>query len=234
MKPSVCTPLARMCTAIASAMSESFCGVLNTQRVFGSVGAMMSAEAAIEIIGTSASATTSRIASELGVTVEPMMTSTLSSLISLRVFFTASVVSDLSSRMMKLTFWPPMTRRADHLEGIFLRNAERGGRPGRRQRDADGDVRMGGPGHGAGRALPPAAGMGASHPSSDCAFQACRERRRGGSFFQSIANLAQQQHVLRRRTAAAALGASRLICFTIRKMMKARMTKLSATVRKLP
>ena len=55
---------------------------------------------ASEIIGVSASATTSIIASEFGVMVEPMMTSTLCSAISLRVFFTAVVVSEASSRMM--------------------------------------------------------------------------------------------------------------------------------------
>ena len=98
------TPLARICTATASAISESFCGVLNTHLVFASAGLMISADAAREIIGTSASATTSRMASEFGVTVEPMTTSTLSSVISLRVFLTASVVSDLSSKTTKFTF----------------------------------------------------------------------------------------------------------------------------------
>src|SRR5450631_2352397 len=97
-----------MLTATASAISESFCGVLNIHLVLGSTGLMINAEAASEIIGTSASTTTSRMPSELGVTVEPMMTSTLSSEISLRVFLTASVVSDLSSRTMKFTFWPAM------------------------------------------------------------------------------------------------------------------------------
>ena len=60
----------------------------------------MRAEAAIEIIGTCASATTSIIASELGVTVEPSTMSTLFSLISLRVFDTAAVVSHASSSTM--------------------------------------------------------------------------------------------------------------------------------------
>jgi hypothetical protein len=60
----------------------------------------MRAEAAIEIIGVSASATMSIIASEFGVMVEPTITSTLSSVSSLRVFFTAVVVSVASSRTM--------------------------------------------------------------------------------------------------------------------------------------
>ena len=69
---------------------------------------MIAADAASEIIGVSASATTSRIARELGVTVDPTTTSTLFSLINFRVFLTASVVSDLSSRTMKLSFCPPI------------------------------------------------------------------------------------------------------------------------------
>ncbi|KFB74545.1 MAG: hypothetical protein AW09_000125 [Candidatus Accumulibacter phosphatis] len=60
---------------------------------------MMRAEAAMAIIGVSASAATSIIASELGVIVEPMRTSTLFSASSLRVFLTAVVVSEASSRM---------------------------------------------------------------------------------------------------------------------------------------
>ena len=60
----------------------------------------MRAEAAIEIIGVSASAVTSIIASEFGVTVEPITMSTLSSEISLRMFLTAVVVSEASSRTM--------------------------------------------------------------------------------------------------------------------------------------
>ena len=108
MKPMVRTPLARIWTATASAINESFCGVLNTHLVLASVGRMIEADAASEIIGTSASATTSRIARELGVIVDPTITSTLSSLSSFRVFLTASVVSDLSSRTMKLSFCPPI------------------------------------------------------------------------------------------------------------------------------
>ena len=53
----------------------------------------MRAEAAIESSASAASTTTSIIASELGVTVEPMITSTLCSVISLRALVTAEVVS---------------------------------------------------------------------------------------------------------------------------------------------
>src|SRR6266446_6597914 len=95
-----------MCTAIASAISASFCGVLKTHFVFGFVGSTMRADAAIEIIGVSASAATSIIASEFGVIVEPTITSTLSSEISLRVLVTALVVSEASSSTIQLIFSP--------------------------------------------------------------------------------------------------------------------------------
>src|ERR1019366_8194567 len=108
MKPMVRTPLARIWIATASDINESFCGVLNTHLVLASVGRMIPVDAASEIIGTSASATTSRIARELGVIVDPTITSTLSLLSNFRVFLTASVVSDLSSRTMKLSFCPPI------------------------------------------------------------------------------------------------------------------------------
>ena len=97
-----------MLMAMASAISESLCGVLNTHFVFGFAGSTMRAEAAIEIIGVSASATTSTIASELGVIVEPTTTSTLSSEMSFFVLVTALVVSEPSSRTIQLTFWPPI------------------------------------------------------------------------------------------------------------------------------
>ena len=97
-----------MLIATASAISASFCGVLNTQRVLGSVGLMIAADAASEIIGVLVSAATSRIASELGVVDEPMITSTLSSVTSLRAFVTAFVVSDASSSRIHLTFSPPI------------------------------------------------------------------------------------------------------------------------------
>src|SRR5450432_3148054 len=94
MYPNVFTPLAFMLTATASAIGASFCGVLNIQRVLGSIGLMIAADAASEIIGVPESTATSRIASELGVVEEPTMTSTLSSLTSLRALVTALVVSD--------------------------------------------------------------------------------------------------------------------------------------------
>ena len=97
-----------MLTAIASAISESLCGVLNTHFTLGLAGSTIRPEAAIAIIGVSASATMSIIASELGVTVEPTITSTLSSLRSLRVLVTALVVSEPSSSTIQLTFWPPI------------------------------------------------------------------------------------------------------------------------------
>jgi hypothetical protein len=86
-----------MCAPIACAIIASFCGVLKTQRRLGSMGSTIRAEAAREIIGVCASDTTSIIASELGVMLEPITTSTLCSLISLRVFDTAVVVSEASS-----------------------------------------------------------------------------------------------------------------------------------------
>ena len=66
----------------------------------------MRADAAIAIIGVSASAATSIIASEFGVIVEPTITSTLSSAISLRVLVTAFVVSEASSSTIQFTFSP--------------------------------------------------------------------------------------------------------------------------------
>ncbi len=89
-----------MCSAIASDIMMSFCGVSKTQRFLASIGSMMRAEAAIEITGVWLSAATSIIASEFGVVVEPRMMSTLFSEISLRVLLTAAVVSLASSSTM--------------------------------------------------------------------------------------------------------------------------------------
>ncbi len=69
---------------------------------------MIAADAASEIIGVPVSAATSRIASELGVVDEPMITSTLSSVTSFLVLVTALVVSDASSSTTQLIFSPPM------------------------------------------------------------------------------------------------------------------------------
>ena len=89
-----------MCSAMASAIMMSFCGVLKTQRFLASCGSMMAAEAPSEIIGVWLSATGSIMASEFGVMLEPMITSTLFSAISLRVLVTACVVSEASSSTM--------------------------------------------------------------------------------------------------------------------------------------
>src|SRR5438132_12003494 len=106
MKATVLMPLSAMWLVMAVAMCESFCGVLNTQRRLASTGSTMADDAAMEIIGVSFSAATSIMASELGVTVDPTTRSTLSSEISLRVFFTAVVVSDASSRTIYSTVLP--------------------------------------------------------------------------------------------------------------------------------
>jgi hypothetical protein len=89
-----------MWSTIACDIMMSFCGVLKTQAFLASSGSTILAEAAIEIIGTLASETTSIMASELGVMVEPRTTSTLFSVISLRVLVTAAVVSEASSSTM--------------------------------------------------------------------------------------------------------------------------------------
>ncbi len=108
MKPTVFTPRLIMSPTMTSAICWSFCGVLKTQRLLASTGSTMRLDAAIETIGVSVSAATSIIASEFGVIVEPTITSTLSSVISLRAFLTAVVVSDASSSTMYCTFLPPI------------------------------------------------------------------------------------------------------------------------------
>ena len=100
MKPTVFTPCATMCCTTAIDIMMSFCGVLKTQRRFASCGSTMRDDAASEIIGTCASATTSIIASEFGVVVEPRIRSALLSVMSFRVLATAAVVSDASSSTM--------------------------------------------------------------------------------------------------------------------------------------
>ncbi|CAH0446023.1 hypothetical protein LMG10661_02153 [Ralstonia syzygii subsp. syzygii] len=98
-----------MCSAMAVAMCESFCGVLKTHARLASIGSTMRADAASVIIGVSLSATTSTIASDVGVMVEPITRSTLSSAISLRVFLTAVVVSEASSSTMYSIFLPAIS-----------------------------------------------------------------------------------------------------------------------------
>jgi hypothetical protein len=78
----------------------SFCGVLKTHARLPSIGETIDALAAIEIIGVDDSDATSIIASEPGAAVDPMIASTLSSLVSLRAFFTACVESVASSSTM--------------------------------------------------------------------------------------------------------------------------------------
>jgi len=99
-------PRAAACSKIASTIIVSVCGVLNIQAFFGLIGSMMRADDASEITGVSASATMSIIASVLGVVVEPMIASTLFSMISRRVFATAAAVSLASSSTMYSTSWP--------------------------------------------------------------------------------------------------------------------------------
>ncbi|KAF1043237.1 MAG: hypothetical protein GAK34_02704 [Delftia tsuruhatensis] len=89
-----------MCSPMAAAIMASCWGVLKTQNFLASTGSTILAEAASVIMGVLASETTSTMASELGVMLEPRITSTLLSLISLRVLATAAVVSEASSRMM--------------------------------------------------------------------------------------------------------------------------------------
>ena len=100
MNPTVLIPIFCMCSAMASDIMMSFCGVLKTHLRLASIGSTMRAEAAIEIIGVSASAATSIMPSEAGVTVEPRMMSTLCSARNLRALLTAAVVSDASSSTM--------------------------------------------------------------------------------------------------------------------------------------
>src|SRR6218665_368793 len=100
MKATVLMPASAMWSAMASDIMMSVCGVLKTHLRFGSMGSTMRADAAIENIGVRASATRSIMASEFGVMLDPRMMSALLSLISLRVLFTAVVVSDASSSTM--------------------------------------------------------------------------------------------------------------------------------------
>ena len=100
MKPTVLTPAAAMCVAIASDIMMSFCGVLKIHLRLASTGSTIAADAAIEIIGVCDSEATSIIASEFGVVVEPSRTSTLLSVTSFLALATAVVVSEASSRTM--------------------------------------------------------------------------------------------------------------------------------------
>src|SRR5713226_4548524 len=107
-----------MCSRIAPAIMTSVCGVLNTHAFFASTGSMMRTDEAREMVGVSPSATTSVMASELGVVVEPMMASTALSAISFLVFCTASVVSLASSKTMYSTLFPAMV--LGHMATVFF------------------------------------------------------------------------------------------------------------------
>jgi hypothetical protein len=87
-----------------SPSAASFCGVLNTQRRLASTGSTMRLEAAIEIIGVSLRRDVDHRERVRGDRGTDQHTSTLSSVISLRMFFTAVVVSEASSRTMYLIF----------------------------------------------------------------------------------------------------------------------------------
>ena len=73
---------------------------MKTHACFASIGSTILTLAAMLIIGVCSSDATSTIASEFGVTDEPSTTSTLSSVMSLRVFLTALVASVASSSTM--------------------------------------------------------------------------------------------------------------------------------------
>jgi hypothetical protein len=66
-----------MCFRSAAAIRSSFCVVLNTQRFFASSGSTTVDVPTVAIIGTLASATTSRIANALGVVDGPINASML-------------------------------------------------------------------------------------------------------------------------------------------------------------
>src|SRR6195952_1690486 len=93
-------PRLAACSRIANTIIVSVCGVLNTQAFLALIGSMIRADEASEITGVSPSATRSIIASVFGVVVEPMMASTLFSLISFLVLTTAALESLASSRTM--------------------------------------------------------------------------------------------------------------------------------------
>ena len=104
------TPALLMFSAIAVAIITSDCGVLNIHARFASIGSTIRDDDASVIAGVLPSPSTGSIASEFGVVVEPMIASTLSSLISLRTLVTVVVVSDASSSTMYSTFLPAISR----------------------------------------------------------------------------------------------------------------------------
>ena len=109
MNASFFTPWAAAWRAMPSAISESECGVLNTQRRLSSIGSIRRAEDASVMTGVAPAATVSSIAIVLGVVLEPMIRSTLFSEISLCELLTARVGSEASSSTTYSTFAPPIS-----------------------------------------------------------------------------------------------------------------------------
>src|SRR5664279_439561 len=99
-------PRLAACSRMASTIIVSVCGVLNIHAFLALIGSMIRADEASEITGVWPSATTSIIASVFGVVVEPMMASTLFSLMNFRVLTTAALESLASSRTMYSIDWP--------------------------------------------------------------------------------------------------------------------------------
>ena len=99
-----------MCLISAAAIRSSFCVVLNTQRFFASSGSTTADVPTVAIIGTPASAITSRIASAFGVVDGPISASTLSCCTSRLTFCTARVVSPPSSSCTYSIVVEPMRR----------------------------------------------------------------------------------------------------------------------------
>ena len=113
----------------ALAMMSSFCVVLNTQRFFASSGSTTDDVPTVAIIGTWASAITSRIANALGVVDGPISASMLFSCTSFLTFCTARVVSPPSSSCMYSTVASPIFF-GSSAAVILLRNADRRGGTG--------------------------------------------------------------------------------------------------------
>ena len=82
---------------------------MKTQKRFASIGSTIRDDPAMLISGVVASAATSVIAIEFGDSVDPITTSTRSSDVSLRMFRTAVVESDASSRTRYSTCLPPIS-----------------------------------------------------------------------------------------------------------------------------
>ena len=128
----------------------SFCGVLKTHFRLASTGSTMRAEAAIEIIGVCASATTSIIASEFGVVdraehdVDLVLGDELPGVGDRRRGVGGVVEDDVVDLLAA-------DRLRHQRDRVLLRDAERRGRAGGRDGDADVDV-------GAARAWPPRRG----------------------------------------------------------------------------